>query len=101
MWSEPMRMGITVWIMVIVLSVAAVGAFALEPAVASPMATSERGGTSAAVQGTGKGPSLTGCRIRLYRADLMRASYQLIIEGPIPGAGSARPLSPSGAKCVE
>ena len=96
-----MRMGITVWIMVIVLSGAAVGAFALQPAGASPMATSERGGISADVQGTGKGPSLTGCRIRLYREDLMRAPYQLIIEGPIPGAGSERPLTPSEAKCVE
>src|SRR5438128_12202026 len=101
MWSEPMRMGITVWIMVIVLSGAAVGAFALEPAGASPTATSERGGISAEVQGPGKGPSLTGCRIRLYREDLMRAPYQLIIEGPIPGAGSERPLTPSEAKCVE
>jgi len=31
----------------------------------------------------------------------MRAPYQLIIEGPIPGAGSERPLTPSEAKCVE
>src|SRR5438445_13219602 len=101
MWSEPMRMGITVWIMVIVLSGAAVGAFALQPAGASPMATSERGGTPSGVQGTGKAPSLTGCRIRLYREDLMRAPYQLIIEGPIPGPGSARPLTQREATCVE
>src|SRR5438552_11149216 len=101
MWSEPMRMGVTVGIMVAVLAGPTGVAFALEPAGASPTATSERGGISADVQGTGKGPSLTGCRIRLYREDLMRAPYQLIIEGPIPGAGSDRPLTPSEAKCVE
>src|SRR6058998_602579 len=96
-----MRIGITVWIMIAVLSGAAGAAFALEPAGASPTATSKRWGISADVQGTGKGPSLTGCRIRLYREDLMRAPYQLIIEGPIPGPGSERPLTPSEAKCVE
>src|SRR5207249_7205210 len=101
MWSAPMRIGVTVWIMVVVLSGAAVGTFALEPAGASPTATSKRWGISGDVQGTGKGPSLTGCRIRLYREDLMRAPFQLIIEGPIPGAGSDRPLTPSEAKCVE
>src|SRR5438128_5541134 len=96
-----MSIGITVWIMVAVLSGAAGAAFALEPAGASPTAQSERGGTPLGVQGTGKAPSLTGCRIRLYREDLMRAPYQLIIEGPIPGPGSERPLTPSEAKCVE
>ena len=96
-----MRIGVTVWIMVVVLSGAAVGTFALEHAGASPTATSKRWGISADVQGTGKGPSLTGCRIRLYREDLMRAPFQLIIEGPIPSSGSERPLTPSEAKCVE
>src|SRR5437899_791992 len=101
MWSEPMRMGVTVRIMVAMLAGPAGVAFALEPAGASPTAASEREGTSADVQGTGKGPSLTGCRIRLYREDLMRAPYQLIIEGPIPSPGSERPLTPSEAKCVD
>ena len=96
-----MRMGVTVGIMVAVLAGPTGVAFALEPAGASPTAASERGGASAEVQGPGKGPSLTGCRIRLYREDLMRAPYQLIIEGPIPGPGSERPLTPSEAKCVE
>ena len=96
-----MRMGVTVGIMVAVLAGPTGVALALEPAGASPTAASERGGASAEVQGPGKGPSLTGCRIRLYREDLMRAPYQLIIEGPIPGAGSERPLTPSEAKCVE
>jgi len=90
-----MRMGVTVGIMVAVLAGPTGVAFALEPAGASPTAASERGGASAEVQGPGKG------RIRLYREDLMRAPYQLIIEGPIPGAGSERPLTPSEAKCVE
>jgi hypothetical protein len=31
----------------------------------------------------------------------MRAPFLLIEEGPIPGAGSDRPLTPSEAKCVE
>jgi hypothetical protein len=31
----------------------------------------------------------------------MRSHVQLIEEGPIPGAGSDRPLTPSEAKCVE
>src|SRR5713226_10705478 len=44
--------------------------------------------------------SLTGCRMRPYREDPMRAPLQLIEEGPIPGAGSDRPLTPSEAKCV-
>ncbi|HZC67748.1 MAG TPA: hypothetical protein VE201_03930, partial [Nitrospirales bacterium] len=31
----------------------------------------------------------------------MRAPFLLIVEGPIPGAGSDRPLPPSEATCVE
>ena len=50
---------------------------------------------------TGGASSLTGCRMRPYREDPMRAPLQLIEEGPIPGAGSDRPLTPSEAKCVE
>jgi len=96
-----MSIGITVWIMVAVLSGAAGAAFALEPAGASPTAPSERGGTVSGEQGTGKAPSLTGCRMRLYREDPMRAPFQLIVEGPIPGPGSERPPTPSEAKCVE
>jgi len=96
-----MRIGITGWIMIAVLSGAAGAAFALEPAGASPTAPSERGGTPSGVQGTGNAPSLQGCRKRLYREDPMRAPFQLIVEGPIPGAGSERPLTPSEAKCVE
>src|SRR5438128_11428057 len=101
MWSEPMRMGITVWIMVIVLSGAAGAAFALEPAGASPTAPSERGGTPSGVQGTGKASPLTGCRMRLYREDLMQAPFQLLVERPIPGPAAGRPLTPSEAKFVE
>jgi len=96
-----MRMGVTVGVMVAVLAGPAGVAFALEPTGALPTAASERRGIYADVQGTGKGPSLTGCHIRLYREDLMRAPYQLIIEGPIPSPGSERPLTPSEAKCVE
>jgi hypothetical protein len=39
--------------------------------------------------------------MRPYREDPMRAPLQLIEEGPIPGAGSDRPLTPTEAKCVE
>src|SRR5712692_9580101 len=96
-----MRIGSTFWIMIAVLSGAAGTAFALEPAGASPTAPSGRGGTPAGVQGTDKAPSLTGCRMRLYREEPMQAPFQLIVEGPIPGPGSERPLTPSEAKCVE
>ena len=50
---------------------------------------------------TSEASSLTGCRMRPYREDPMRAPLQLIEEGPIPGSGSDRPLTPSEAKCVE
>ena len=46
-------------------------------------------------------PSLTGCRMRPYREDPMQAPYPLIEGGPIPDRGSARPLKPSEARCVE
>lgn len=50
---------------------------------------------------TSEASPLTGCRMRPYRKDPMRAPFLLIEEGPIPGAGSDRPLTPSEAKCVE
>jgi len=45
--------------------------------------------------------SSTGCRMRPYPEGPMRAPFLLIEEGPIPGVGSDRPLTPSEAKCVE
>ena len=44
---------------------------------------------------------MAGCRMRPYREDPMRSSFQLIEEGPIPDAGADRPVSPGEAKCVE
>ena len=46
-------------------------------------------------------PSLTGCRMRPYREDPMQAPSSLIEGGPIPDRGSALPLKPSEARCVE
>jgi hypothetical protein len=45
--------------------------------------------------------SLSGCRMRPYHEDPMRAPFQLIEDGPTPGAGSDRPLTQSEAQCVE
>src|SRR5712692_9552189 len=95
-----MRIGLTVWIMVAVLSNAG-AAFALESAATPPTGPSEQTIASPSARGTGKAPSLMGCHTRPYREDPMRAPFLLIEEGPIPGAGSDRQLTPSEAKCVE
>src|SRR5438105_382460 len=85
-----MRIGITAWIMVAVLSDAG-SAFAQEPAAPPSTIPSEQGMASPSVLGTGKAPSLSGCRMRPYREDPMRAPFLLIEEGPIPGSDPDRP----------
>ena len=95
-----MRFGITVWIMVAVLSDAG-AAFALEPAATLSAIPSERGMASPSARGTSKAPSLLGCRMRPYREDPMRAPFLLIEEGPIPGSDPDRSLTPAETKCVK
>src|SRR5436309_14286435 len=95
-----MRIGITGWIMVAVLFDAG-AAFALEPAATPSTIPSERGMASPSARGTGKAPSLTGCRMRPYREDPMRAPFLLIEEGPIAGSDPDRSLTPAETKCVE
>src|SRR5438093_13079134 len=95
-----MRIGLTVWILVAVLSHAG-AAFALESAATPPTVPSEQTIASPGARGTGKAPSLTGCRMRPYREDPMRAPFLLIEEGPIAGSDPDRSLTPAETKCVE
>jgi len=95
-----MRIGTTVWIMVAVLSGVG-GAIALEPAATASTVPSEQGMASPSARGTGKAPSLSGCRMRRYREDPMRAPFLLIEEGPIPGSDPDRSLTPAEARCVQ
>src|SRR3989442_16072 len=95
-----MRIGLTVWIMVAVLSYAG-AAFALESAATPPTVPSEQTIASPSARGPGKSPSLMGCRMRPYREDPMRAPFLLIEEGPIPGSDPDRSLTPAETKCVE
>src|SRR5438876_10326290 len=95
-----MRIGLTVWIMVAVLSHAG-AAFALESAASPPTVPSEQTIASPSARGTGKAPSLMGCRMRPYREDPMRAPFLLIEEGPIPGSDPEHLLTPAETKCVE
>src|SRR2546427_6895444 len=94
-----MRIGLTVWIMVAVLSHAG-AAFALESAATPPTVPSEQTIASPSARGTGKAPSLMGCRMRPYREDPMRAPFLLIEEGPIPGSDPDRSLTSAETKCV-
>ncbi len=93
-----MRIGVLSWIMVAGLSGAA---FGLEPVAPPPTVPSERGETPPGARGTGEAPSLTGCRMRPAHANPKQAPFLLIEEGPIPGVGSDRQLTPSETKCVE
>jgi hypothetical protein len=95
-----MRIGITAWIMVAVLSEAG-SAFAQEPAAPPSTIPSEPGTASPNVLGTGKALSLSGCRMRPYREDPMRAPFLLIEEGPIPGSDPDRSLTSAETKCVK
>ena len=95
-----MRIGLTVWIMVAVLSYAG-AAVALESAATPPTVPSEQTIASPSARGTGKAPSLMGCRMRPYREDPMRAPFLLIEEGPIAGSDPDRSLTPAETKCVE
>src|SRR2546422_706136 len=95
-----MRFGITVWIMVAVLSDA--GTAVALGAPANPLTNlSERGVASPSVRGTGKAPSLSGLRLRSYREGPMRAPFLLIEEGPIPGSDPDRSLTSAETKCVK
>src|SRR5437899_11217799 len=95
-----MRIGLTVWIMVAVLSHAG-AAFALESAATPPTVPSEQTIASPSARGTGKAPSLMGCRMRPYREDPMRAPFLLMAEGPIPGSDTDRALTTGEPKCVQ
>ena len=100
MLGETMRIAVTGWIMVAVLSGAG-AAVAQEPAATPPLAPSEQGKAPPGVRSKGGAPSLTGCRMRPYREDPMRAPFLLIEEGPIPGSDPDRSLTPAETKCVE
>ncbi len=95
-----MRFGITVLIMVAILSDAGAAVALGTPATPSTI-PSERGMASSSVRGTGKAASLSGCRMRPYREDPMRAPFLLIEEGPIPGSDPDRSLTPAETKCVK
>src|SRR5438309_7940978 len=95
-----MRIGLTVWITVAVLSHTC-AAFALESAATPPTVPSEQTIASPSARGTGQAPSLSGCRMRPYREDPMRAPFLLIEEGPIPGSDPDRPLTSAETKCVK
>src|SRR5437016_12305468 len=95
-----MRIGLTVWIMVAVLSHAG-AAFALESAATPPTVPSEQTIASTSARGTGKAPSLMGCRMRPYREDPMRAPFLLIGDGPIPGSDPDRSPTPTETKWAE
>ena len=56
---------------------------------------------SPSARGTGKAPSLSGCHMRPYREDPMRAPFLLIEEGPIPGSDPDRSLTPAETRCVQ
>ena len=56
---------------------------------------------SLSARGTGKAPSLSGCRMRSYREDPMRAPFLLIEEGPIPGSDPDRSLTSAETQCVK
>src|SRR3989442_12172288 len=95
-----MRIGLTVWIMVAVLSHTC-AAFALESAATPPTVPSEQTIASPSARGTGKAPSLMACRRRPYREDPMGAPFLLIEEGPRPGSDPYRSVTPAETKCVE
>src|SRR5207247_1942818 len=73
----------------------------LESAATPPTVPSEQTIASPRARGTGKAPSLMGCRMRPYREDPMRAPFLLIEEGPIAGSDPDRSLTPAETKCVE
>src|SRR5712692_3665428 len=100
MLSETMRIAVTGWIIVAVLSGAG-AAVAQEPAATPPPAPSEQGTAPLGVRSKGGAPSLTGCRMRPYREDPMRAPFLLIEEGPLPGSDPDRSLTRAETKCVE
>src|SRR5207247_9469079 len=95
-----MRIGLTVWIMVAVLSYAG-AAVALESAATPSTVPSEQTIASPSARGTGKAPSLMGCRMRPYREDPMRAPFLLIEDGPIAGADRDRSLTTTESQRVE
>lgn len=53
------------------------------------------------LRGTSDLPSLAACHVRRDQPDQSRAPFLLIEEGPLPGAGPDRTLTPVEAKCVE
>jgi hypothetical protein len=86
-----MRIAVTGWIVVAVLSGAG-AAVAQEPAATPPPAPSEQRKAPPGVRSKGGAPSLTGCRMR---------PFLLIEEGPLPGSDPDRSLTPAETKCVK
>lgn len=67
-------------------------------------ASSTPGGKSPAsrsLRGTSELSSLASCQVRRDQPDQSKAPFLLIEEGPLPGAGPDRTLTPVEAKCVE
>jgi hypothetical protein len=94
------RIWVSVWIIMIILSDAG-PVFVLESAATPPAVPSEQELTQPGAQEKGKALSLSGCRMRPYREDPMRAPFLLIEEGPIPGTDPGHSLTPAETKCVE
>lgn len=61
----------------------------------------EAGPASRSIRGMHEFPSLESCRARRDQPDQSKTPFLLIDEGPLPGEGPDRPLTPAEAKCVE
>ncbi len=61
----------------------------------------ESGSAFRSLRGTQDLSSLASCQVRRDQADQAKAPFLLIDEGPLPGAGPDRTLTPVEAKCVE
>lgn len=61
----------------------------------------ETGPTTRSIRGMHDLPSLSSCQVRRDQPDQSKTPFLLIDEGPLPGAGPDRPLTPAEAKCVE
>lgn len=70
----------------------------------APAASTLGGGKSPAsrsLRGASDLSSLASCQVRRDQPDQSKAPFLLIEEGPLPGAGPDRTLTPAETKCVE
>lgn len=66
-----------------------------------PAMSREAGLASRSLRGVQDLSSLASCQVRRDQPGQSKTPFLLIDEGPLPGAGPDRPLTPAETKCVE